>query len=111
MIKRCQHCEAWNNDTRRECRKCYLRLGSLSPSDAAACSAVLARIEGMDVRKVMASTQYGMRFLIVTEGAKHLLNGIAYRNDAMPHAERVQLAHDVNQILRQNICAHPTANG
>lgn len=64
----------------------------------------------MDVQKVAASTQYGMGFLLVTEGAKHLLNGIAYRNDAMSQTERVQLAHDVNQILRQNVQAMAAAD-
>ena len=67
-----------------------------------ACSALLARIEGMDVRKVTASTQYGMGLVIVTEGAKHLLNGIAYRNDEMTHADRVSLAEEANAIIGQN---------
>lgn len=38
MIKRCQHCETWNNDKRRECRKCFRRLESLCPSDVTPCS-------------------------------------------------------------------------
>ena len=65
-------------------------------------SALLARIEGMDVRKVAASTQYGMGLVIVTEGAKHLLNGIAYRNDEMTHADRVSLAEEANAIIGHN---------
>ena len=66
------------------------------------CSALLARIEGMDVRKVAASTQYGMGLVIVIEGAKHLMSGIAYRNDEMTRADRVALAGEANIILRQN---------
>lgn len=85
------------------------QLHSLSPADETACSALLARIEGMDVRKVAASTQYGMGLVIVVEGAKHLLNGIAYRNDEMTHADRVALAEKANAILRTNTTA-PTNN-
>ena len=72
------------------------------------CSALLARIEGMDVRKVAASTQYGMGLVIVIEGAKHLMSGIAYRNDEMTHADRVALAGEANIILRQNVTEHTT---
>lgn len=36
MIRRCQHCETWNNDKRRECRKCYRRLSGLCQPVASA---------------------------------------------------------------------------
>ncbi|MEI6178311.1 MAG: hypothetical protein WCS43_15570 [Verrucomicrobiota bacterium] len=68
----------------------------------ATASAVLARIEGMGVRKVMASTQYGMGFILVEQGPPDTRGGIAYRNDAMSHAERIQMAEEVNEHLRPN---------
>jgi hypothetical protein len=74
------------------------------------CSALLARIEGMDVRKVAASTQYGMGLVIVVEGAKHLINGIAYRNDEMAHDDRGSLAEEANAIFRQNVQAMASAD-
>lgn len=78
---------------------------------ASPCSAVLERIEGMGVRKVMASTQYGMGFILVEQGPPDVCGGIVYRNDAMSHSERTEVADEVNRILGQNATVHPTGGG
>lgn len=88
------------------CPKCSVSPAKEKADDRLAltpCSALLARIEGMDVRKLAASTQYGMGLVIVIDGAKHLRNGIAYRDDGMNHADRAALAEEANAILRQNV--------
>jgi len=100
-----KHCQRHGPEKDPYCVNCYkdeCERAALGPSDATPCSALLERIRGMDVLKVAASTQYGMGLVIVTEGAKHLRNGIAYRNDGMTHAERVVLAEEANAILGQN---------
>ena len=58
------------------------------------CSAILARIKGLDVSKVMASTQYGMGFILTED------SGICFRDDEMSHSDRVTLAAEVNVFLR-----------
>ena len=101
-----KHCQRHGPASDPYCVNCHKdQLAKEKADDRLAltpCSALLARIEGMDVRKVAASTQYGMGLVTVTEGAKHLLNGIAYRNDEMTHADRVSLAEEANAIIGQS---------
>lgn len=70
--------------------------------DPFALGAVLNRIHGMGIRKVTASTQYGMGFIIVEQGPREHINGIVYRNDTMTHSDRQQLAEAANVHLAQN---------
>ena len=65
-----------------------------------ACSAVVNSIVVKAIRaerdSVMASTQYGMGFILSCE------NEILFRDDSLSHRMRKKIAGEVNEILKQN---------
>lgn len=75
---------------------------SSSPTTAERVATVLAKIKGGGVRRVMASTQHGMGFLLVDESQNaEDIGGIVFRDDQMNHAMRALLADEVNKILAE----------
>ena len=48
---------------------------------------------------VVASDQYGMRFLLVDKGSSANIGGILHRDDSLPWDDLVLLAASLNQIL------------
>jgi hypothetical protein len=48
---------------------------------------------------VVASSQYGMHFILVATGHPHNRGGILHRDDAMPLDELRRLAESINQLL------------
>lgn len=69
------------------------------PLVAKAIDEVIKTIHGVqeDIRAVMASSQYMMQFILVSEGAQR--NGILYRDDKLTYAELKIVASTVNQLL------------
>ena len=50
-----------------------------------------------EVQSVYASTQYGMGFLVASDGPNG--GGIVFRDDKIPHADRVKMADQLNAEL------------
>ena len=59
----------------------------------------VAKCQAAEVGMVYASTQYGMGFIVASNGPNG--GGIVFRDDAMPHAERERLAEKINAALAQ----------
>ena len=111
MIRRCQHCETWNHSKRGECRKCYQRLGSLSPSDAAYGSASLVWDKTKDDPEIYtAEASPSYRYFLLGACGKYIAcysSGTTYKVIGYLHAagtkmETMEAAKERCERHRQN---------
>lgn len=104
------HLKILMKSNRKASRRRSAAICSASDVDSFAIGAVLNQIHGSGIRKVMASTQYGMGFILAEQGPPDTVGRIVYRSDTMSHDERKRLADAVNDRLPQNAQAMASAD-
>lgn len=56
-------------------------------------------MKSMGIERVVASTQYGLGFILVEAGSPDVLGGILFRDDALTHDQRREVADKINELL------------